>query len=252
MPATARAVEALESRMRSASTLEDLADPLDHVYVTFETEWSAQPYRKEIHDALGELQTYYRGIRGSMQHYNALSAVVPNIETRRKAEINIKNVVSVFKNTSDMYERMLLLSFVYLMAVEGVYDQSIRVVYVLASHAGGNPMSFPTPHAMSLSSLQSELGQMSNLRNTDVLFNGYENHLRNAIAHSYLTFNPTNQKMGFEDYQPGSGSVSWPYREFDYLELLNYYSKLEDVSTYASYFFHIGHIDDLARMTNII
>ena len=61
--------------------------------------------------------------------------------------------------------------------------------------------------------------------NISIVANGYNNHLRNAIAHANFRFDENTQKMNFKDiYEGKTKSLSLKIERF-----AQYYFKIDDV-----------------------
>jgi hypothetical protein len=201
---------------------------------------------KPIHDFL-------RNDRGSEALTGALSVMLPHLELRRKAEDNLRSIVPFYRNMQDPQAQFLFLFFVYLITLEGVFDQSVRAIFALSEYVQGRQATFPTPHSMSLSDLKDQLSRSQAVLSSDTLFEGYSNHIRNAIAHTYFSYDQQRDRMVLEDHEPRSGALSFGPIQLSRSDFLNdYYGKLEAVNTYLSFLFGLGRVDDLTRMTNAI
>jgi len=132
------------------------------------------------------------------------------------------------------------------MAIEGTFDQTLRVLFFLAKLADGTPISYANPHSKTILNLQSEFTQIRIISNPSVIFEGYSNRLRNSIAHSNMAYEAATQTMTFEDRNSRTGNVTWGPVNMTYPQLKDdYYGKIEDVNTYLSFFFGIIRARDL-------
>lgn len=61
----------------------------------------------------------------------------------------------------------------------------------------------------------------------EVFLEGYNRHLRNAIAHGDFRYNPDTEEVHFENRSPHSGKLVWE-QNISLEELVSLYAKLDD------------------------
>lgn len=84
----------------------------------------------------------------------------------------------------------------YLSKVEGQFDKHIRICYIWSKFSKNEDTLIEDASRLKIKQIQHYF--MINYGN-ECLFEGYNSHIRNAIAHSSFRFDENNEKMVFED-----------------------------------------------------
>lgn len=112
------------------------------------------------------------------------------------------------------------------MYVEGIFDDTIRILYVLRRAADGIDVSLKNVYTMSLWKLRKNL---SSMLGSDI--HGWEGgHLRNAIAHLHFEYDESTKKMNFQDINPVSGKVTYN-KSLSYGQFSRYYQEIDSVNS---------------------
>lgn len=121
-------------------------------------------------------------------------------------------------------ERFVGLSQEYASKIEGLYKIDLRICYLISKFAMNNKSSWKKI----MNTNTSEIKNYYNEKFDDTsLFEGWNNHIRNAVAHSSYYYDDDNMTMTYEDSQ-----VSWK-KELSYNELLEMSQKLMNVCELA-------------------
>jgi hypothetical protein len=114
----------------------------------------------------------------------------------------------------------------YLFNTEGLFDQALRVIFGLFRLATGQPIPPADLNELELSTIREGFEEAR--IPTDVLFDGYDKHVRNAIAHSRFRYNDKNITMKFSDYN--KTKKEWVVKSFSIYKFSELVLKLDDVS----------------------
>jgi hypothetical protein len=101
---------------------------------------------------------------------------------------NVNKIMFAARKETDEVSRIYLLCFVYLLLLEGIYDEFMRFLYALHKR-------LPTTKA----DLDSIRTQFSKDGVGATLFDGWNRIVRNGIAHSTFTVDDTAKQVLFED-----------------------------------------------------
>ena len=116
--------------------------------------------------------------------------------------------------------------FHYQLYVEGVFDEAIRLLYLLTSSGKGESTSLEEINKMSLWKLRSEFKRLGL---PDVFFKGWENgRVRNSIAHCRFRYDNSLGKMRFKDTDPTGRNPDYD-RSFTLAEFGELGTQLSDV-----------------------
>ncbi len=247
LPETSAKVSTLGTAILNAGNVKELLSPLNDIFMVFEQEWGSTQHRRDVRDCLHDLLLFYLQRRGKPTDQGAIGSLIPNLELRRRAEMGLGRLVNLLRNNNDPEVLYLQTCLIYLLALEGVFDQTLRTLFFLAKLADGTPIKYANAHSIKLTTLQREFNKLLIISNPAPLFKGYSNNLRNSIAHTYLTYEPRMQIMAFEDHDPNTGRLTWGPVVMTYPQFKDdYYGKVEDVNVYLSCFFGMIRARDLA------
>jgi hypothetical protein len=104
-----------------------------------------------------------------------------------------------FKRKGDYKMRFYGMSYHYQLFVEGIFDESIRLLFLLASRAKGKTVSLVNINRMNLRKLKKGFRALGI---PDVFFPGWNNRIRNSIAHSRFRYDDKYRMMHFVDIDP--------------------------------------------------
>jgi len=136
---------------------------------------------------------------------NILVEATPIMVDWRKTQENLKNISQIVNLRSESLEtdvKFYMNCFLYLIVVEGSYENWIKLMYFLLYNFAESPtITYDEVEAETLNKMKKWLIDFSV---DDVLFEGYQDgHLRNAIAHAHLEYNISTKKMIFTDLYRG-------------------------------------------------
>jgi hypothetical protein len=104
-----------------------------------------------------------------------------------------------FRRKGDRRMHFYEMCFHYALFVEGVFDEAIRSLFLLISSVDGESMSLAAINKLDLWKLRSEFQR---LNVPDIFFQGWENRVRNSIAHCRFRYDNKLGKMRFKDVDP--------------------------------------------------
>lgn len=246
LPKTGESLGSVITVLERATSPKELLDSFRNFLLTFEREWCQDNYQARVHKALLLILTFFMKTKGSTpQQRQSIANLLPILQARRRAEQTLGGLAKLITPPLSAEIRLLLVSFLYLIAAEGVFDQTLRILRVLAALKSGKAIVYPTPDQVGLQTIRGQLKRVLGKRSSDILFEGYLSHLRNAIAHAHFTFDKQTNEMVFEDFDPSTGKRTWSPKRFDFKTVLDTYSKLEAVNAYLSFMFAIISVRDL-------
>jgi hypothetical protein len=125
--------------------------------------------------------------------------------------------------------------FGYLLITEGVFRELCEYIIMLNDISKGRLRSFSQLELLSLADLVKEIRSKMDI---SVLTHGYDNYLRNAIAHTNFRFDETTQKMTFtNEYKGKATSIALKIEEFG-----EYYLKIDDLYRLVSSIWMLGRL----------
>lgn len=126
--------------------------------------------------------------------------------------------------------------FLYLLMVEGLYDENIKILYMFKRATKGEKVDYENIRERPLHFFKNEI--------EPVFFEGYNNRIRNAIAHAKFRFDDKTNRMIFWDrktrYQP-EFRKALSLREFG----IKYYEKIDDFCRLRHYYMLLLDVKDL-------
>jgi len=191
---------------------------------TFKKEYAIDTFKKELFEHIEN--AVVSCIQNLKEKFAPkLLELKPLFEDMRKTAKNIEVVSKVFMKTNDIMERYFGTCFIYLLQIEGEFDSIVRLLYVLKMAERGVDVSLDDVYKMSLHCLHKKL---KDLGMPGMLFKGWNNHIRNAIAHAHFTFDKETKCMIFVDINPTTGEEI--YKETLPLNKFNeYVSAIDEV-----------------------
>ncbi len=137
-----------------------------------------------------------------------------------------------FRLKRDYKMRFYGMCFHYPLFVEGVFDESIRVLYLLMASLKGKSVTLQRINGMDLWKLKKEFQQLGF---GNLFFVGWENRVRNSIAHARFRYDDKLKMIHFVDVDPHGKQPdykrSFTLEQFSALgrQLLDVYSIIQDV-----------------------
>lgn len=126
----------------------------------------------------------------------------------------------------------MVMCYYYQLFIEGVFDESIRLLFLLAATIKGRSISSRPMNRMDLWKLRKGIQELGL---DEVFFQGWENRVRNSIAHCRFRYDDKLEKMHFVDHDPKGKlpdySRWFTWEEFGELlrQALDVYTVIQDV-----------------------
>jgi len=168
---------------------------------------------KTINDMMWKL-----GIQKSKETFDK---ILPELETGTEALNNLGRIYLELVASKNLSEsgRYFSICFMYLVFVEGVYDENIRILYTFQKATDGVSIDYESIKETPIMTFKKNLDP--------VFFEGYNDRVRNAIAHAKFNYDDASKVMNFRDratkVRP-EYSKSLSLKEFG----TRYYDKLDD------------------------
>lgn len=129
----------------------------------------------------------------------------PLIHNWRQTQDNINSIQRLLitgNNPDDLEKNYYVLLFIYMLEVEGSFDDIIRTLYILALASRKRRIQYQKIFNKRLCDIKTEF---INLGFSDILLRRWDDgHLRNSIAHARFSFDKQTGKMNFIDIHPWS------------------------------------------------
>jgi hypothetical protein len=105
-------------------------------------------------------------------------------------------------------EKFYVYGVIHLMDVEGRFDQVVRLLYLLCAETEGVSVDIGQLEDYSIGTIQRKMIDLS--PRSQIIFVGWlEGHLRNAMAHMRVEYDPASKKMHFTDKDMRSGTITY-------------------------------------------
>lgn len=195
----ASAVEAGKQAERSKT----LAD----ILLTHRQEYSAgDPEFVQLHDFVTDVLMDY------VEKFRQLFAqrVDELITDLNKAATILGKTASVMLRAEPLTdeEKFYVYGVIHLMDVEGRFDQVSRLLYLLCAEMNGETVDIGELGDYSIGTIQKEMNRIT--ANSQIIFVGWEGgHLRNAMAHMRVEYDPLRKMMHFTDKDMRSGIITY-------------------------------------------
>ena len=152
---TASEIRSLASTIPSLGRIQDLQVEFQKVERAFDREWNSGTQQKQ---EIGRF--VFPVLAAAIQDpgtITVINSLAPLFENRRKSEDTIRQIASLFRTGTNAYQRFLLLCFTYVLAFEGVFDETARFVLVLAGISTRQTISYPDIAELSYSAIRTRL-----------------------------------------------------------------------------------------------
>lgn len=145
----------------------------------------------------------------------------------------IGNIINNLKGSKFMEERFYLLCFAYLITIEGIFDDCVRILFFLWMNSRGLSLKFQQVKEMKVKDISEQFVQNGFL---PIFLQNWEekNHLRNSIGHARFEFDSNKNLMRFIDFNPWKNIVT-----YDHFLSFNQFAEigLEIEDTVEAFFF---------------
>jgi len=165
-----------------------------------------------------------------------------NIRIGRDTVGDIGEIVDNLKDPKFAEERFYLLCFAYLIMVEGIFDDCVRILYFLWTASRGTNLTFKKVKEMKVKDIKKEFKKN---QFSPIFLRSWKNKnsLRNSIAHARFEYNPNNKLMHFKDVNPWTGKVNYD-RFLNFNQFAKIGSEIEDTVEAFLFFFLVLKIRD--------
>lgn len=232
---TGKQVRALSEQLKTAKNIDELKPTIALVALTFYEECQ-QRRQGQIAQLNESFFAFFLEVTSTYEYVQGLNEMVSLFLSKREAENNITRIALTFRELQNPFAKSLLLCFDYMLIMEGVFDEAVRIIYRLAAMRENVILSVDEIRYDTPSCLKGDLEILLGKEMITVLYDGYSSIIRNAIAHASFTFDRSTGKTSFLDlYKRGRMRLRKRQITLSYNELFtNYYQKLEDVATYLN------------------
>jgi len=213
-PKTAQAIHSFTAILKGDKIPGDFLKRLDSVFNLFHKEFEkripvGQQYRKDVFEEIAN--TTLKAItRMGADYPTALLSILPLFQSINRGT-KITSQIGVFLSSNKCTDKNVefhLYCYIYLVFVEGIFDELARILYFLTVASPGNIPSLTDLERMSVYRIRRSLGSpFVFLKQWDD-----KKHIRNAIGHATATFDPTKDEVRFKDRNWDSGII--PLKDF--------------------------------------
>jgi len=131
-------------------------------------------------------------------------------------------------------ENCISISYLYLASIDGVYGKNLKDILIFDILSKGGNVDYQKVERMKLSEIQKHF---KNTKDSDCLFDGWDEDIRNSIAHSSFSYNPTKQKIIFEERYKNK------VKEKSKIQVLKMIEKLSDLDELVFFYNQIFRIN---------
>ena len=187
-------------------------------------------YREKCYTALEKTINDMLVKLGLQRSKEAFDRILPALEAGTEALNNLGRIYLELVKSKNLSEsgRYYSMCFMYLLFVEGVHDENIRVLYTFRKATEGVSIDYEKIKEANIRDFKKKLDP--------IFFEGYNDRIRNAIAHAKFNYVEANKVMSFRDranrFQP-EYSKSFSLREF----VTQCYGKLDDFCRLVIFYF---------------
>ncbi|MBI2184323.1 MAG: hypothetical protein HYU39_05115 [Thaumarchaeota archaeon] len=127
------------------------------------------------------------------------------LESRCLSARTVNRIMRAFQTKIDREQMYYADCLLYLLLVEGVYDENMKILYSQWKAAKGEMVD---PNELANKNLGDIMAEMTK-DGFDPLFRGWKKHLRNSIAHARFAFDPVSGKITFKDGEYDKSERKW-------------------------------------------
>jgi len=199
-PTAAEWLRLLAEKVESQTSRKMLQKFLDETFVAWISDFSAgNSLRKRRLEEISKIMLS-SVVRGKLSH--ELRYVIPMM---REIGENLENLTPLgmafapFRIKGNHKMSFYGMCYHYPLLIEGVFDESIRLLYLLISIGKGKTISLAAIEKMPLKDLKQRFRALGL---PDIFFQGWENRVRNSIAHARFRYDDKRGMMHFIDIDP--------------------------------------------------
>jgi hypothetical protein len=191
--------------LKSKMCKEEILAQFNEIKRAFKTEYIGNDinseYREKCFNAFLALIMEVPEKRGYDSLFSMFNATMPEF---KKAVYSLTALNDIHDSITGTDERCVYFSacFMYLILLEGLYDEVIWLLYLSKRVSEGKSVDYESIKTNSLQWFKNELDP--------VFFEGYSDRIRNAIAHAGFSYEASIKKMVFRDYEDKHGKKRRP------------------------------------------
>jgi hypothetical protein len=160
---------------------------------------------------------------------------------------NLRAIDDAFKGFPPGRTRFYGKCLLYLVNAEGMFDEAITLLYGLFLDFVRKPVSIEDLHMISLEAI---MGRMLEAKASPALFDGWDKHVRNAIAHCRFSYDTATGIMTFEDRNLKTHEKC-PTQSFSVEQFDELYRKLDSPWHAISHLIFMMRVIDLVMRSNV-
>ena len=240
---TAKWLHHLATLFGDKKPVTDLEGDLEEVRRSFRSEFSegGPSYTQVIKFVEPVVTFHYTRPVEEQQKYQAIfQALAGNAQ-------NLKAIDDAFKGFPPGRTRFYGKCLLYLVNAEGMFDEAITFLYGLFRDFIHKPLSVEDLHMTQFETIRARLLVADA---PAALFEGLDNHVRNAIAHSRFVYNKATGIMTFQDRNLKTRKV-WPAQLFSAHQFDELYRKLDNPWHAISHLVCLWRVTDLVVRSNV-
>ena len=203
---------------------------------TFVTEYNTNPHRilcstffkKRVNLTIKLNVQGLNGIRLDKTWANMIRYRIKSRDTL----IKLDNILQNGSNTEE--EKCISISYLYLASIDGVYGKNLKDIVIFDMLSKNEKVDFKKIERKKLSEIKE---YFKNIEESECLFDGWNEEIRNAIAHSSFWYDSNKQKIIYEERR--KNIINEKTRE----EVLEMIEKLSDIDELVFFYNQIFRID---------
>ena len=181
-----------------------------------------QEYRYQCFEEIASLMFGAVNSNTPSKFSKALSELEPFLVSLNNGKKTVSEIAQGLKGTDDK-TCFHLICYSYLIIIEGIFDELIRVIYFLFSLRNGNSVSIDRLKKLEVRQIYDKIDPKP-----IILKNWSEKkHIRNAIGHAKVYYNQSKREITFVDDYGKFESFKKTFRWEEFIELL---AELESAS----------------------
>lgn len=159
------------------------------------------------------------------------------IEYRVKSRNVLFILDKILRNGSQTdEEKSISISYLYLASIDGVYGKNLKDVLIFDILSKQNQVNYTKIERMKLSNIQK---YFKKVKGSNCLFDGWDEDIRNAIAHSSFWYDSKKQKIIYEERRKNRIKEKTQY------EILQMLEKLSDIDELIFFYNQIFRINKI-------
>lgn len=157
------------------------------------------------------------------------------IQHRLKSRLTLFTLDKILKQGSETdEEKCVSLSYLYLASIDGLYGKNLKDIVIFDKLSNYKPVKFSEINKMKLHKI---IEYFEGVSGSNCLFDGWDEDIRNAIAHSSFWYDKQKKKIIFEERKKGV------IKEKNLDEIFEMIEKLADIDQLVFYYNQIFRVN---------